>query len=121
MQAPIFSICEASAQVTALIGASPVRLYEFGRAPQGVTKPYAVWQVIGGSPENYLAGRPDVNGYRLQVDAFATTSDQAKAVQDALEYAIELNAHVVSYNGESEDPETKLRRSSFDVHWFVNR
>ncbi|MBF4377310.1 tail completion protein gp17, partial [Vibrio anguillarum] len=51
--APIFSICQQDPVVTSLIGSNPLRLYMFGLAPQSPTKPYAVWQVIGGQPENY--------------------------------------------------------------------
>ena len=71
MYAPIFAVCSASAQVKALIGSNPVRLYLFGEAPQGVTYPYAVWQSVGGTPENFLAGRPDADSYTTQVDVYA--------------------------------------------------
>ncbi|MGL4711664.1 MAG: tail completion protein gp17, partial [Shewanella sp.] len=47
--APIFVVCRASTAVTDLLGTNPTRLYPFGQAPQNVAKPYAVWQVIGGS------------------------------------------------------------------------
>ncbi|EPN30837.1 hypothetical protein A245_45243, partial [Pseudomonas syringae pv. actinidiae ICMP 19096] len=52
MAAPIFAVCAADPAVQALLGTSPTRLYPFGEAPEGVAKPYAVWQVIGGNPEN---------------------------------------------------------------------
>ncbi|KPY70308.1 MULTISPECIES: DUF3168 domain-containing protein [Pseudomonas syringae group] len=119
--APIFSVCAADPGVTALLGSEPTRLYPFGEAPEGVAKPYAVWQVITGSPENYLAGRPDVDGFTLQVDVYATTGAQARAVTDAISHAIELKAYVVRWGGESIDTETKLYRSSFDIDWLVLR
>ncbi|RMV77775.1 DUF3168 domain-containing protein, partial [Pseudomonas amygdali] len=84
-------------------------------------KPYAVWQVITGSPENYLAGRPDIDGFTLQVDVYAATGAQARAVTDAISHAIELKAYVVRWGGESKDTETKLYRSSFDIDWLVPR
>lgn len=121
MIAPIFSVCSANAAVTALLGTNPVRLFPFGEAPQNVAKPYAVWQVINGSPENYLNQHPDLEGYRLQVDVYAATGTSANAVKSALEAAIENFAHVVSYNGDGRDPATQNYRSSFDVLWLVNR
>lgn len=119
--APIFSICAADPGVTGLLGSEPTRLYPFGEAPEGVTKPYAVWQVITGSPENYLSGRPDIDGFTLQVDVYAVSGSGARSVTDAISQAIELHAYVVRWGGESKDPETKLYRSSFDIDWLVPR
>jgi hypothetical protein len=119
--APIFAVCAADVGVRALLGVTSHRLYPFGEAPEGVTKPYAVWQLVTGSPENYLAGRPDLDGFTLQVDVYAVTATSARAVTDAIAHAIELKANVVSWGGESKDTATKLYRSSFDVDWLVPR
>lgn len=121
MIAPIFAVCSADAAVKALIGNNPVRLYPFGEAPQGTVLPYVAWQVVSGSPENFLNARPDMEGYRLQVDVYGATASSANAVKSAIETAVEMQAHVVSYNGEMRDPDTKNYRTSFDVRWFVRR
>lgn len=118
---PIFATCRESASVTALLGVAPLRLYEFGHAPQGVAYPYAVWQVVGGAPENYISGRPDVDSVTVQIDVYAKSSSSARAVASALRDAIEPHAHIVSWRGESIDSETKNHRFSFDVDWFVHR
>ncbi|GFZ70567.1 Uncharacterized protein ALO70_04452 [Pseudomonas amygdali pv. eriobotryae] len=119
--APIFSVCAANSAVTALLGSSPTRLYPFGEAPEGVAKPYAVWQLITGSPENYLSGRPNVDGFTLQVDIYADTASSARNVTEAIRNAIELTAYITRWGAESRDTETKLYRSSFDVDWLVHR
>ncbi|MCQ2994016.1 DUF3168 domain-containing protein [Pseudomonas syringae] len=119
--APIFAVCAADVGVTSLLGKSPTRLYPFGEAPEGVAKPYAVWQLLTGSPENYLSGRPDIDGYSLQVDVYANTASDARAVTGAISYAIELAANVTRWGGETKDPATKLYRSSFDIDWLVPR
>jgi hypothetical protein len=119
--APIFAVCSADADVRALLGVTPHRLYPFGEAPEGVEKPYAVWQLVTGSPENYLAGRPDIDGFTLQVDVYAVTATSARAVTDAIVHAIELKANIVSWGGEKKDTTTNLYRSSFDVDWLVPR
>lgn len=121
MPAPIFEVCAAAPAVTALLGVQPTRLFPFGDAPQGIVKPYAVWQLVTGSPENFLAGRPDMDGYSLQVDVYAVSAASARAVTQALSGAIELKAYVTRWGGESRDNETKLYRSSFDVDWLVSR
>lgn len=119
MGAPIFKVCAANPAVTALLGVSPTRLYPFGEAPQGVAKPYAVWQVISGSPINYISGRPDTDRYGLQVDVYADTGSQAEAVGVAIRAAIDLDAYVIGFNMAARDAETKNYRYSFDVAWLV--
>ncbi|MGN7442243.1 DUF3168 domain-containing protein [Pseudomonas lactis] len=121
MFAPINAVCALDAGVIAVLGSAPQRLYPFGDAPQDVPKPYAVWQTIGGDPENYLAGRPDMDGYTLQVDVYATAGKDARAVAKAIRDAIELNAYIIRWGGESRDPATKNYRYSFDVSWLVPR
>jgi len=118
---PIFQVAAADPAVIALIGANPVRLYLFGMAPDKPAGTYCVWQVINGSPENYLAGRPDVEPYCLQVDVYASTAAAARTAGQAFDYAIELAARATSYNGETRDTETMLYRYSFDVDWIVQR
>lgn len=121
MTAPIFAICAAASGVTSLMGTGPVRLYPFGEAPEGVQLPYAVWQQIGGAPENLLGERPELDTYSLQVDVYAATGSSARAVTQALRDAIELHAYITRWGGESRDAETGRYRSSFDVDWLVPR
>lgn len=121
MAAPIFKVCAAAPGVTALLGSVPTRLYPHGEAPQGVVKPYAVWQVISGSPLNFISGRPQADRYGLQVDVYADTAAVADQVATAIQHAIELQSYVTSFNGAPRDPETKSYRNSFDVAWLVTR
>lgn len=117
---PIYEVCAASSEVQAALG-TPVRLYPFGEAPQGVALPYAVWQTLGGSPENYLKQRPDIDQFSLQVDVYATSATAARNVARALRNAIEPVAYITRWNGEDRDQETKNYRVSFDVDWWVQR
>jgi hypothetical protein len=119
--APIFSLCASSDAVTQLLGSHPTRLYPFGQAPQNVAKPYAVWQVIGGNPDNYMSDRPDTDMFSLQIDVYAESGSSATDVGDAIRFAIELDAYTTSYNGDSRDEQTGHYRHSFDVDWIVTR
>ncbi|MBS5847432.1 MAG: DUF3168 domain-containing protein [Pseudomonas putida] len=122
MTPPIFQLCSQAAAVTALLGSGAnLRLYSFGEAPEGVTKPYAVWQLVSGEPENYLAGRPDADGFTLQVDVYAASSTSARQVRDAIRDAIELDAYITRWGGETRDSATKNYRASFDVDWWMQR
>ena len=119
---PVFDVCAQSAEVGALLGTAPLRMWPFGDAPQtNQTLPYAVWQTVGGAPENYISGVPDIDAYLIQIDVYATTASSARDVARALRDAIEPNAHIISWRGESVEPETRHYRSSFDVDWFNRR
>jgi len=117
---PIFEVCAANSAVKMALG-NPPRIYPFGEAEQGTPKPYAVWQTISGSPENYLAQRPDIDSFTLQVDVYAGTAADARACARAIRDAIEPRAYVVRWNGEMRDPDTKSYRVSFDVDWWTPR
>jgi hypothetical protein len=122
MEAPIFAICSTDPGVTALLGVGiECRLYSFGEAPQKPVRPYVVWSLITGSPENYLAGRPDADSFTLQLDVYATTAGPVRAVTEALCAAIEPRAYVVRWGATDRDPETKDYHRSFDVDWIVLR
>lgn len=121
MFAPIFEVCAADSEVTALIGSNPVRLFLFGMAPQNVALPYVVWQTSGGNPENYLGDLPDADNFSIQIDVYASTAATARQVAQAVRDAIESNAYVVSWIGDSIDPDTKHRRYTFLVDWIVER
>lgn len=121
MIAPIFPVCAASPLVRGLLGGDTLRLYPFGLQDDNVIYPYAVWQNISGSPENYLAQRPDADAFTLQVDAYADTADEVINVAAALRDAIEPHAYITRWGGQEIDPETRRYRYSFDVDWIVPR
>lgn len=121
MYPPVFQLASASAAVKSLIGSSPVRLWPFGGAGNTPTKPYAVWQVVYGSPENALSDRPDMDGYGVQIDCYGTTASSARNVAAALRDAFEPAGYVTAYNGEFVDQPTGLARVSFTVEFLTPR
>ena len=121
MYPPIFQICAANSAVTALIGSSPVRLFPFGEAPQGVTKPYVAWQIVGGSPENFLNQAPDADTFSIQIDVYGDTEASARSVATAIRNAIQNRSHIVSWIGDGRDPDTKNYRIGFIADWIVRR
>lgn len=122
---PVFATLNASSAVKALIGSNPVRAYQFGRAPQpgssGYAVPYVTWQLIGGTPENYLAQAPDIDSLTVQVDCWGESADSARTVADAVRNALQAVAYIVSWQGESKDPDTQKYRYSFDVDFYTSR
>ncbi|HEY8355167.1 MAG TPA: DUF3168 domain-containing protein [Methylophilaceae bacterium] len=122
---PIFQAVNVPA-VHALLksGSGPLRFFLFGQAPQGVQYPYAVWRQSGGSPENYLAGRPDADSFTTQIDVYASQEQgaaTARAVAIALRDAIEGHAHITSWIGDGQDPETKSYSFTFIADWLTSR
>lgn len=118
---PVFATAFASDAVKEILGASPCRLYMFGMAPQTVAKPYAVWQVVGGSPENYLDRTPNTDRFTVQIDIYGVSANETRLSAAALRDAFEPHSYVTAWRGEDRDIETQLYRSSFDVSWFVKR
>lgn len=122
MFAPASDIARADAGVIAVLGTGTAqRFYSFGEAPEQTDKPYAVWQVVGGGPENYLAGRPDSDSHSVQVDCYALSAREARPVAAALVRAFELHGYVTAWNGEFIDPDVRLRRISFTVEFITPR
>lgn len=120
---PIFKICSTDPDVRPrlLDPDGTVRLFQFGRAPQGIGYPYAVWQQVSGLPENYLSGRSDMDSITIQVDVYAKSASAAEAVSEALRSAIEERAYIVRLGGTFKDPETGSYNVSFDVDWHIER
>jgi hypothetical protein len=121
---PLYTTCAADAGVKAIFGNSP-RIYPHGMAPaagsNGFATPYAVHQVITGSPENYLAGLPDADGWTEQVDVYASTATAAASAAEAIRDALEPIAYVSAWRGQFKDPDTELYRFSFDVDFITPR
>lgn len=92
-----YSLYALQAVVKDVLGTNPVRLYPFGMQDDNIVYPYAVWQNIGGSPENYLNQRPDADHYSLQVDVYGDTDTDVIAVARALRDAIEGKAYITRW------------------------
>lgn len=117
MTAPVYQTCMASTAVTDIIGN---RLYE-DEAEQGVAKPYAVFQHIGGDPENYINQTPDLDSHIIQISGYAKEQEDRDNLLIALRDAIEPVAHIIAWRGKGREQATRLYSFSFDVEWMVNR
>lgn len=120
MYPPLYRLCAAYLPVRIMLGEQP-RVYPFGEAPQGVARPYAVWQIITGAPENYLGDRPDVDNLNVQIDIYAETATEARRCGYVIRDAIEGNSHITAWRGESRDQETGSYRLSFDASFWQPR
>lgn len=126
MYPPIFSLANvAGVQAQLKTGSGPLRFYPFSQAPQPGTAfyalPYAVWQSVTGSPENYLGDVPDIDSFGIQVDAYGATGVSVHDVAEALRDALEPNAYITAWLGESKEAETGMYRFSFTVEFLTPR
>lgn len=123
---PAFQIADASAAVKALLGSAPLRLWPFGLAPQkgkpGYTVPYAVQQVVYGTPQNTLSCPPDIDNFGVQFDVYAANASAAWQIAYALRDAYQGSYNqVTAWNLEGVDEETGLYRVSFTVDFWPSR
>jgi hypothetical protein len=128
---PIFAIASADSSVQAIIGGGgpddPVRLWPFAEAPRdeqgnvahGV--PYAVWQLITGTPANYLGNTPDVDTYGVQIDCYSESVSVSRELAQALRDCLEPHGYVTSWNGEWRDQPTGLFRITFSMEFITTR
>lgn len=123
MIAPIFSIASADATVQALLGSNgaELRLYPFGKTPQGVALPYATYTNVGGGPENYLNARPDTDLFSVQIDVYGSTAASVTAVTKALNNAFETEAYITRWGNEDHNAITSHFHFDFDVEFMTSR
>lgn len=120
MYPPFFDTVKDVAAVKSIFGNSP-RIYPHGMADQNTAKPYCVFQIITGTPENFLWARPDMDSYTLQVDVYAKTPEQAADGAEAIRDAVETVSYITAWRGQFKDPDTTLFRYSFDIDWLTPR
>ncbi len=107
----VFQTLGQYAGLSALVGA---RIYP-DAAPQTVAKPYVVYQEIAGVPTMDLSGDAVSGGLDntlMQVSAWATTQDQARAVgrqvRAAMAAATAFRVGRVEQRSLPREPETRL-------------
>jgi len=117
---PIYQTCVNDAGVVAVLGAEP-RIWPFGEARQGASKPYAVYQNISGNPANYLNQTPDADYNLIQIDIYGDTVESCREAAIALRDAFEQIAHITAWGREDRDPDTNLFKFSFDTNFITSR
>lgn len=120
MLPPIYRTLQADADVRAILGDRP-RVYRMGEAPQKAAVPYAVWQVVAGTPENTLSETPSHDRAGVQIDVYSATdagcADAAAAIRDRMEQV----SHMTAYRTLPRDLETKNFRISMDFDFWLAR
>lgn len=118
MLPPLYAVLMGSNAVTSIIGD---RCYPFGEAVQDTAKPYVVWQIIGGSPDNNLSHAPSIDSYLIQVDCYHQSPVGIATLADAVRSALESVAHITGYPVNEREPDTKLYRIALELDWWYSR
>lgn len=118
---PIVALALQNPALVDLLGDDPFRFFAFGDAGDNTVYPYATYQIVSGSPENFLAGRPDADGWNLQIDCWAKSEADVLEVAKELRDSLELDSYITSWNGTSRDPVTRNYRFSFSVDFITER
>jgi len=109
----LFALVKAG---TNLLGTSTVRFFEFGTAPELEVTPYATYQHLAQTPYNYLAGQPTLDRVKTQIDVWAGTAQECKAVAHAVRRAIDTTCRI-QYISNSWDEESMLYRATLIVNY----
>lgn len=120
MTHPVPALLGHDASVQALVGTNPVRIYR-GTAPLNTARPYLTWRTVFASPQNYLSERPAIDGDRTQLDCWADTEDAVDELARVVRHALEPHGYELGVNIDEKDPETGLRRISFDWSFWITR
>jgi hypothetical protein len=117
---PVYPLCARSAAVISLLD-NPPRVFPFGEATENTPRPYAVWQIVGGGPDNCLDSSADSDSYIVQVDVYGKTDISVLDAAGAVIAALEVDGYVTAYNGSARDAETKDYRYSFTAEFVIPR
>ena len=115
---PVFATLKASAEVKAIVGTNPPRIYRHGAAPQYTDRPYISWLLVSGIPENNLSDPPPVDRSTVQVDAWHPEDAGVELLANAIRDAIEPTAHCTGVLIDGQESDTKLYRLSLQFDWW---
>lgn len=116
----------ANAPLLAVIGSSPVRCFPeripqpVGGGPLSQQMPCLVYRIVYGTPEIYFDGESDIQHFRIQIDAYATTLSAADALLKLAVPAIragDRNVQVSDNGSDFEDENNAWRRSADFELW----
>lgn len=115
----IYTWLSASAPVVALVGD---RIYRHGHSPAQGDRPYLVWMLVAGVPDNNLSDLPPSDRMTVQVDCWHPTDNGVEALATAVRNALEPRGHMTAIPVDTRDMgETQLYRISLQFDFFVVR
>lgn len=122
---PVFSLLTTGAAgtaVKAIVGSNPPQIWEDVVPQQHSTaRPYIVWSIVGGLPENYLDQVPTMDSGRVRIGVWSESVTERRTLANAVIAAIEPSAHMVGIPVGTYEPETQLYGYWIDFQFWVAR
>lgn len=119
---PVFPTLEADPSVKALLGNSPLRVYE-DIAPHKTPFPYAVWSVVTGNPENNLDCAANIDHVSFQIVVYDSNPKRASDIRAAIRTSLEPHCYITSIhpNHFERINDTNVFGRGFDANWWLDR
>ena len=119
---PIVPTLKANPSITALLGTSPLKVYE-DIAPHKTPFPYAIWSVVTANPENNLDCAADIDHVSFQIVVYHSNQERAAEIRAAIRTALEPYCYVTSIhpNHFERIADTNIFGRGFDANWFLDR
>ncbi len=89
------ALTASAALLTAIGGPNPAGQIAQSVYPETYSRPYVVWSIVSGQPENFLQGEPDEDDIRCQVDCYSAQNTQCRQMMQAAVAACEGIGHIV--------------------------
>ena len=123
MQPPVFPTLNV-AGVRAHVGDSPVRIYDFGSAPQNVVAPYIAW-FSSDQPNDNISDAPGSDRSMVQIDCYTGPADEGRAQVRALGLAVRNALDAAGFHNRviimTRETDTQLFRVSIEADFITNR
>ena len=119
---PIVPTLKANPSVTALLGTSPLKVYE-DIAPHKTPFPYAIWSVVTANPENNLDCAANIDHVSFQIVVYDSNPKRASDIRAAIRTALEPYCYVTSIHPNHFERilDTNVFGRGFDANWWLDR
>lgn len=117
---PIFQTLNV-ADIRAFVGSQPVRIFDFGFAPDGTVYPYITFQQVSGQPFEQISGLPCADRDVVQVDCWAKNRTEVRQLARIVQNVFEAAGQGCRLIGQGYEVDTQVYRVAFEVDWLVSR
>ncbi len=119
---PIFKALAASKAITDLVkNGNVARIYDFGRAPQGVEYPYLTFYQVSGRPHENISDAPSADTDVVRVDIWAQSPEHVTTLAKAAQAVFDDNRQSNKLVMQTIDDETGSYRVCIEVEWLHSR
>ena len=116
---PVFTTLNQP-ELQAFVGADPVRMYDFGTAPQSVERPYIIFTSISNAPHEQISGAPCSDVDVVQIDMYADSREQVRAMARVVRQILDNAGWSNRLNLQMYEPDTGLFRISMDCDFITD-